>query len=252
MSDYSNYDSEMFSCIFEGHTAIVSLKTESFKMAMDASKMHEILECLNTIETNKDIKGLLTLHTAKYERIEVLQDFIKSIQENTGYVQKEMGVTRYGNAVKRLTLAINEFSKPSVVAVQGKVSIDAFGYFLACDYRIAADDLSVEFPGLQIGVTPVGAVSLFMGRQLGVTKTSEILMAGKAIAAHEAKELSLVSDVVSDQQLKTVSLAKLEEMYQVPGSTLNLTKQLTRPKTYELEEHFEMSSRIMWSSIVDN
>jgi len=41
-------------------------------------------------------------------------------------------------------------------------------------------------------------------------------------------------------------------MYQMPGNTLNLTKQLIRPKTYELEEHFETASRLMWNSIVDN
>ncbi len=251
MNDYSNFESDVFSCVYEGQTAIVSLKSESFKMAMDASKMHEMLECLNTIEVDKNIKGILTMHTAEFERIEILQNFIKSIQDNSGYVQKEMGVTRYGNAVKRLTLAINEFSKPSVVAVQGKVSIDSFGYFLACDHRIAADDLSIEFPGLQLGVTPAGAVSFFMNRQMGATRTMEILMEGKAISAHEAKELCLVSDVVSVQQLKAASLAKLEQMYQIPGSTLNLTKQLIRPKTYELEEHFEMSSRLLWNSIID-
>lgn len=252
MNNYSNYESDVFSCTYEGQTAVIYLKSESFKMAMDASKMHDMLECLNSIELDDNIKGLLTIHETEYERIEVLKDFIQSIQKRSGYVQKEMGVTRYGNAVKRLTLAINEFSKPSVVAFQGKVSIDAFGYFLACDYRVAADDLSVEFPGLQIGVTPVGAVAFFMTRQLGATQTMEILMAGKPISAHEAKELCLVSEVVSDAQLKSASLAKLEEMYQVPGSTLNLTKQLTRPKTYELEEHFDMSSRLMWNSIIDN
>ena len=48
-------------------------------------------------------------------------------------------------------------------------------------------------------------------------------------------------------------IAKLEEFYKVPGaSTLNLTKQLVRPKTYELEEHFEMTSRLMWNSIIDD
>ncbi len=251
MNDYSNFDSDVFSCFYEGQTAIISLKSESFKMAMDTSKMHEMLECLNAIEIDKSIRGILTIHTAEYERIEVLKNFIKSIQDNTGYVQKEMGVTRYGNAIKRLTLAINEFSKPNVVAVQGKVSIDSFGYFLACDYRIASENLSIEFPGLQLGVTPAGAVSFFMNRQMGSTRTMEVLMAGKSISAHKARELCLVSEVVSEQQLKEASLAKLEEMYQIPGSTLNLTKQLTRPKTYELEEHFEMSSRLLWNSIID-
>ncbi|WP_198265331.1 enoyl-CoA hydratase/isomerase family protein [sulfur-oxidizing endosymbiont of Gigantopelta aegis] len=252
MKDYSDFDSEIFSCQYEGETAVICLKAESFRMAMDASKMHEMLDCLNTIEVDKNIKGILTLHTAEYERIELLQTFIKSIQKKSGYVQKEMGVTRYGNAVKRLTLAINEFSKPNIVAIRGQVSIDSFGFFLACDYRIAADDLCIEFPGLKIGVTPVGAVSFFMNRQLGMTKTMEILQNGETIDAQEANSLSLVSEVVSGDDLKATCLAKLDAMYQVPGATLSLTKQLVRPKTYELEEHFDVSSRLMWHSIIDN
>ncbi len=252
MSDFSNYDSEVFSCVFEGETAVICLKSESFKMATDASKMHDMLECLNAIEVNDDIKGILTLHTAEHQRVEVLQDFIKSIQKQSGYVQKEMGVTRYGNSVKRLTLAINDFSKPSVVAIRGPVSIDSFGYFLACDYRIAADNLSIEFPGLKIGVTPVGAVSFFMARQLGATRTMQILMSGETISAEAAQALCLVSEVVPEEQLKATGLAKLAKLYQVPGTTLNQTKQLIRPRTYELEEHFDLSSRLMWNSIIDN
>ena len=80
----------------------------------------------------------------------------------------------------------------------------------------------------------------------------EILMSGQSISADEAKDLCLVSELVSGEQLKSAGLAKLEAMYQVPGSTLNFTKQLTRPKTYELEEHFEIASRLMWNTIIDN
>lgn len=252
MSDYSNYDSEVFSCTYEGETAVICIKAESFRMAMDASMMHNMLDCLNTIEVDQDIKGVLMLHTASYERVEVLKEFIKSIQKESGYVKKEMGVTRYGNAVKRLTLALNDFSKPLVVAILGQVPIDSFGYFLACDYRVASDDLSIEFPGLQIGVTPAGAATFFMKRQLGSTKTLQILTTGKSISAQEAKELCMVSEVVPGEQLKAAGLAKLEAFYQIPGSTLNYTKRLVRPRTHELEEHFELCSRLMWNSIIDN
>ena len=102
-----------------------------------------------------------------------------------------------------------------------------------------------------MGVTPVGAVSFFMSRQLGSTKTLQLLMDGKDINAQEAQNLCLVSEVVAADQLKQAGLAKLEEFYKIPGLTLNLTKQLVRPKTYELEEHFEQSVRLMWHAVVD-
>ena len=252
MKDYSNYESDVFSCTYEGETAVICLKSESFKMAMNSTDMHDMLECLNAIELDNKIKGILALDTGLYEGVETLKEFIASIQDEAGYVQKEMGVTRYGNSVKRMTLAINEFSKPCVVGIQGQVPIDSFGYFLACDYRVAADDLSVEFPGLKMGVTPAGAVSFFMSRQMGATRAMQVLMTGETLNVDKAKELCLVSEVVKPEDLKAACQAKLDEFYKVPGLTLNLTKQLIRPKTYELEEHFETSSRLMWSSIVDH
>ncbi len=252
MTDYSNYDSDVFSCQYEGDTAVICLKANSLKMTTDPHHFHDILECMNTIEVDADIKGILALNTVKYGRIEALQAFIKSIQKQSGYVQKEMGVTRYGNSVKRLTLAINDFSKPCVVGIEGQVAIDGFGFFMACDQRVAADDLSIEFPGLEIGVTPMGAVALYMSRQMGANKALEILMSKDPVKAEEAKQLGFVTTVVPKEQVKEECMRRLQEMYRIPGVTLSLTKQLIRPKTYELEEHFELSSRLLWSSIVDN
>ena len=210
MKDFSNYQSDMFSCSYEGQTAVISLKSESLKMALESVHMHDILECLNAVEVDNNIKGVLALDTADYEGMDVLKDFIKTIQKESGYVQKEMGVTRYGNSVKRLTLAINDFSKPCVVGIQGKVPIDSFGYFLACDYRIGTNDLRIDFPGLKMGVTPTGAVSFFMKRQLGATKTLQLLMSGKKLSAADAKSLCLVNDLVSKKQLKAACQAQLD------------------------------------------
>jgi enoyl-CoA hydratase/carnithine racemase len=252
MNDFSNYDSEMFSCTYEGQTAVICLKSESLKMALSSVHTHDMLECMNAIELDSDIKGILAFDTAVYEGVDVLKDFVKTIQNESGYVQKEMGVTRYGNSVKRLTLAINEFSKPCVIGIQGAVPVDSFGYFLACDYRIAADDMKIEFPGLEMGVTPTGAVSFFMKRQLGATKTLQLLMSGETLSADDAKAMCLVNEVVSADQLKSACLAKLDQFYKVPGMTLSLTKQLVKPKNHELEKHFELSSRLMWKSIIDN
>lgn len=252
MNDYSNFESDVFSCTYEEQTAVICLKSESFRMAMDSSLMLEMLECLNTVEVDQAVKGVLIRHTATYERVEVLKEFIESIQKESGYVQKEMYVTRFGNTVKRLTLVLNDFSKPIVVGLLGQVPIDSFGYFLACDYRVASDDLAIEFPGLQIGVTPAGAAPFFMKRQLGATRTLQLLTSGKSLSADEAKELCMVSEVVPAEQLKAAGLAKLNEFYKIPGSTLNYTKQLVRPRTHELEEHFELCSRLMWNSIIDN
>ena len=252
MKDYSNYVSEVFSCTFKEQTATICLKEERYKLANEVSHVHDLLDCINFIEMSKEVRGVIIQHEADFEWVEELKNVIQSIQKESGYVKKEMGVTRYVNSIKRITLALNDFSKPIVVAIKGKIAIDSFGYFLPCDYRIATEDMRIEFAGLEIGITPMGAAPFFLKRQLGTTKTMELLMSGQSLSAHEAKELCLVSEVVPAEDLNAACMKKMQEFYLVPGQTLNFTKQLVRPKTYELEEYFEMSSRLIWNSIIDD
>lgn len=112
MKDFISYTSDVFSCTFKKQTAVISLKEECYKLANEISHEHDLLDCINSIEMNREIKGILIQHKADFERVEELKNFIQSIQKASGYVKKEMGVTRYANSIKRITLALNDFSSP--------------------------------------------------------------------------------------------------------------------------------------------
>jgi enoyl-CoA hydratase/carnithine racemase len=251
MKDFEGYDSNIFSCSQEGETAIIYLKKEAFRMSINASYLQDMLECINKIERDETIKGLLMINLEDFNGIENFENFIQAIKNESGYVKKEMAVARFGNTIKRLTMSINEFIKPTVVCVQGDVAVGHFGFFMAFDYRIASDNMQIEFPALKMGITPTGATSFYFARQLGPTLAAELLLSGKTISAEDAYAYGIVSKLVPKAELKVAALKKLEELYEIPALGYSMTKQMVNPQKHELENYFERSTRAMWSTIID-
>jgi len=252
MKDYSNYDSEIFSCAIKGNTAVLSPQEKAFKVSLDGSYLHEFIECLNSIEMDESIKGILILDTSEYKGVENLQTFIESLHAEKASYVKEKGVTRYGNAAKLLTLGLNQFSKPIVVGIQGDVPIDSFGYFMACDYRVAASDVQIKFPGMDLGITPTGAVTFFLSKEIGPSRTLDLFLSADNISATRAEQLNIVQEVADINALEQRCLDKLEQYYNHPELVLNMSKQLIKAKNYEIEEHFERSIRLLWNSVLNH
>jgi 2-(1,2-epoxy-1,2-dihydrophenyl)acetyl-CoA isomerase len=83
-----------------------------------------------------------------------------------------------------------------VAAVQGRAAGSGFSLAIASDITIAADD-AVLIPGFRkLATCPFAGATHFLPRLVGTKKASEILLAGSAITAEEARKLNLVNSVV--------------------------------------------------------
>ncbi|MFK5985229.1 MAG: enoyl-CoA hydratase/isomerase family protein [Pseudomonadota bacterium] len=251
MIDIKNYNDDAFECEFEQDTAIITLKKKAFSVNFETSFLHSFLDCLNEIEMDDKVKGVLIIDPPAYHGVENVRDFIELLHSTKGSYQKEKGVTRYGNTSKRLTLTLNDFSKPIISGIEGRVPIDSFGYFMACDNIIVTDDLKIEFPGLELGVTPIGAVSFYLEREIGPRKTLDMFLSGESLDGVTALELGMVSQIVTKDQLKQACLDKLQHYYSHPEQTVIMTKQLIKARSYDLERFFERSIRLMWNAVLN-
>lgn len=251
MKKFKAYKSNIFSCEQEGQTAIIKLNENSFKMSTDASDLHGMLECVKSIEKDDSIKGLLVISTDKFNGIENVTNFVQEIKDISGHVKKEMVMSRYGSSIRRMTLMMNKFYKPCIVCIQGNVPVDQFGYFMAFDFRIGSDDMQIEFPGLQLGISMAGAASYYLAKQLGPTLASELFLSGKTISAEEAYSMGIVTKIAHKEEIQTEAMHKLEELYKIPAMGYSMTKRMLKPTKQELEAHIERSVGAMWSSIID-
>jgi len=248
MLNCSTFDTSVFDFEQVGDTGIMRLKDESLRLSMDPCFLRYFLDYLNAIEDDEDIKGLLIVDSPVYHGVDDIKSLISDLQHEQHMIFKKKVFQQYGTTAKRMTLALNEFHKPLVVALEGLVPIDLFGYFMACDAIIASDDLSIEFPSYDFGMAPIGAVTFFLQKEIGVRNTMNLYLSHPKLDAEAAQNYALVDQVVEKDKLIETALAKLSEYYAFSETSLVMTKQVCKVKSSELNDFFEDNVRLMWNA----
>jgi 2-(1,2-epoxy-1,2-dihydrophenyl)acetyl-CoA isomerase len=101
----------------------------------------------------------------------------------------------------RNVLAIRALQKPVIAAVNGAAAGAGMSLALACDIRIAARSASFIPAFIKIGLVPDSGGTWLVRRLLGQARAFEWLTTGRRLAADEAREWGLVSEVVDDEEL---------------------------------------------------
>jgi 2-(1,2-epoxy-1,2-dihydrophenyl)acetyl-CoA isomerase len=101
----------------------------------------------------------------------------------------------------RNVLAIRALEKPVIAAVNGAAAGAGMSLALACDIRIAARSASFVPAFIKIGLVPDSGGTWLVRRLLGTARAFEWLTTGRRLAADEAREWGLVSEVVDDAEL---------------------------------------------------
>ncbi len=88
-------------------------------------------------------------------------------------------------------------SKPVIAKLQGYVFGVGLELALACDFRIAADDIEMALPEATIGMIPGSGGTQRLARLVGLGRAKDIIMRGRRVKADEALRIGLVTEVVA-------------------------------------------------------
>jgi 2-oxoglutaroyl-CoA hydrolase len=72
---------------------------------------------------------------------------------------------------------------------------------LACDFRIAADDVEIGLPEVTIGMIPGSGGTQRLARIIGLGRAKDLVMRGRRVRAQEAHATGLVTEVVGAYDL---------------------------------------------------
>jgi 2-oxoglutaroyl-CoA hydrolase len=97
-------------------------------------------------------------------------------------------------------------SKPVVAALQGYVFGVGLELALACDFRLATDDVQLALPELTIGMIPGSGGTQRLARLVGLGRAKDIVMRGRRVGAEEALALGLVTELAADLDAAVGSL----------------------------------------------
>ena len=115
-----------------------------------------------------------------------------------GFLEKSPWVV---SQLARNVAAPERCSKPVVARLQGYVFGVGLELALACDFRVAADDVQLALPEATIGMIPGSGGTQRLARLVGVGRAKDIIMRGRRVKADEALAIGLVTEVVAAEEL---------------------------------------------------
>jgi len=126
----------------------------------------------------------------------------------------------------RLVRGIWEMEKPVVAVVRGPAIGLGAAIALACDRVIAGSTARLAFTYARVGLVPDTGAAFLLVRQMGLLRAKALLMSSRFVAATEALDMGLVSEVVDDEALDAYAASAVRELAEGPTFGFGMMKRL--------------------------
>ncbi|MDW7652093.1 MAG: enoyl-CoA hydratase-related protein [Bacillota bacterium] len=126
----------------------------------------------------------------------------------------------------RLILDIRYLPKPVIAAVNGSNGGGGFSLALACDLRYAAESAQFKQSYTSVGLCPDGGFTAFLPAVIGLAKSSELFFLDPVLSADQAKQLGIVNDLFSPEELIPNVTAIAERLANGPTQSYAAVKKL--------------------------
>jgi enoyl-CoA hydratase/carnithine racemase len=120
--------------------------------------------------------------------------------------------------------AVAAIPKPTVAALTGYALGGGLELALACDIRIAADNVKVGQPEILLGVIPGAGGTQRLARLIGPSKAKDIVYTGRFVAAEEALSLGIIDDAVAPDDVYAAARRWVDQFAHGPARALAAAK----------------------------
>lgn len=151
-------------------------------------------------------------------------------------------------------LSIQNLSVPTIAAIQGPTVGAGLCLAMACDMRIASEDVKLAMSFVNVGLNPGMGGTAIMSQLIGTAKTMELCLTGDIVNATEALRIGLVNHVVDVEHLMEFTMNIAEKIANKPPVTTKLIKQaIIQNKEVKLESALitESFSQVICASTED-
>jgi enoyl-CoA hydratase/carnithine racemase len=121
---------------------------------------------------------------------------------------------------------LRSLEQPTIAAIHGHAAGSGLEMALLCDFRVASSDAVLSLPETGLGMIPGVVGTQTAPRVLGLGRALEMILAGRAIDAHEAHRVGLVGSVVPPARLLLEADRLARRLARIDGERMSRVKKL--------------------------
>lgn len=215
----------------EEKTAIITINRPQSLNALNADTIQELSSAFGDLDSNKDVRVVIL--TGSGEKSFVAGADIKEFSDFGTSAAEEL--SRNGQNI--LFNKIENLSKPVIAAVNGFALGGGLELAMACHIRYASENAKLGLPEVTLGLIPGYGGTQRLPKLVGKGLANEMIFSAKMISAQRAKEIGLVNEVFSLEELlpKTKELAHLISR----NSPMGVSKAIIAVNQYDKETGYE-------------
>ena len=205
---------------FDPPAALITLNRPKVRNSLSPMLIDEFERALDRIERSDDLAAVIVTGAGSafcaggdLHRLE------KMVSEPVEVCRQDS--LRMMNFFRR----VYQFPKPVIAAVNGPAMGGGCGLVSVSDIVLAAEEASFGYPEVKLGFIPA-LVSVFLLAVCGEKKARELLLTGRTLPAHEAREIGLVNHVVPRKALLSRAREMVLTFSRNSPTSLALTKEL--------------------------
>ena len=186
--------------INDGIGSIV-LNSPSTLNAFDETMTADIIAALDLCEKDDSVKVVVISGAGKaFSGGGDINFFYEGIQEDN------VDISRLLKLVAEMAVKIKKLPKPVIASINGAAAGAGFSVALLCDFCIAADNAKFLQAFVNLGFVPDTGALYVLGKTLGIIKATDLMMTGRVVYAQEAKDLGIVYEVTTPEELEEATL----------------------------------------------
>ncbi len=204
----------------DGHVATLTINRPDKLNALNIATRSRMVEELNDLAANDDVRVVIV--TGAGEKSFVAGADIAEFEGRSPVDQFRVMTD------SSMFLAVDEFPKPIIAAINGFCLGGGCELALACDIRIASEKAKLGQPEINLGLLPGGGGTQRLPRLVGMGAALKMLYTGDFIRADEAYRIGLVDEVVPPDQLQARAKELADTIASKSPVALRLIKQAVR------------------------
>jgi enoyl-CoA hydratase/carnithine racemase len=202
----------------ENRVAWVELARPEKKNALTGEMYKQLAAALAAADADPQVRAIL-LHGT--------QDCFTAGNDLHDFLKRPAGAEPL---VVDLFKVLPNLAKPIVAAVGGPAVGIGSTMLLHCDLVYAADNARFQLPFVPLGIVPEFASTYLLPLLAGYQRAAELLLLGQPFTAEKARDVGLVTEVVSAANLFSKAREAAQTLAALPPEALRFTKRLLKKR----------------------